>query len=81
MGSEWSTSSLSNYSYNTSIATNALGYSFDGSNFTVSAAPSGLSMICLNGKHLNNLTFVLICVFFKADWLFQLTGIRKQQKI
>ena len=42
-GQNGSTSSLSNYSYATSISTTATGYSFDGSSYTISSTTTGLS--------------------------------------
>ncbi|MFH0842646.1 MAG: TonB-dependent receptor [Bacteroidota bacterium] len=73
-GQNGSTSSLSNYSYATTISTTALGYSFDGSTYTVSSTTSGLSNEDLKWETSEQLDFGTDVRFFKsrltfsADW-------------
>ncbi|NLZ20367.1 MAG: TonB-dependent receptor, partial [Bacteroidales bacterium] len=73
-GQNGSTSSLSNYSYATTIATTATGYSFDGSGYTVSATTTGLSNEDLKWETSEQLDFGLDLRFLQSrlsvgiDW-------------
>lgn len=73
-GQNGSTSSLSDYSYATTIATIATGYSFDGKGYQVSATTSGLSNDDLKWETSEQLDFGIDLKFFanklsfSADW-------------
>ncbi len=73
-GQNGSTSNLSNYAYATTIATNSLGYSFDGQSYTVSATTSGLSNDDLKWETSEQIDLGIDLRFFdsrlnfSADW-------------
>lgn len=73
-GQNGSTSSLNNYAYANTISTNALGYSFDGSTYTVSSTTSGLSNNLLKwetSEQLDigiDLRFLNSRLTFSTDW-------------
>lgn len=73
-GQNGSTSSLTDYAYSNFISTNALGYSLDGSTYSVSATTSGLSNDLLKWETSEQLDFGVDLRFlksrlsFSADW-------------
>ncbi|MBQ8071199.1 MAG: TonB-dependent receptor [Bacteroidales bacterium] len=79
-GQNGSTSSLSNYSYATTIATTATGYSFDGSTYTVSATTTGLSNEDLKWETSEQLDFGLDLRFLKNRLTFGVDWYRKTTK-